>query len=130
MGVRRSLTWRTSMLLQQARSGALQECLRRYAVAFTLRRFSDSLHVSLEPLQDENEGIFSLTLSRPSARNAIGTCTLSCHCHWNLCSEQAYLIFSLQACRDQVSLTLSLANMAYMATCKANMFHKLGPSVA
>ena len=60
------------MLLQQARFGALQECLRRYAVAVTLRRFSDSLHVSLEPLQDENEGIFSLTLSRPSARNAIG----------------------------------------------------------
>ena len=72
MGVCSLLTWQASMLLQQARFGALQECLRRYAVAVTLRRFSDSLHVSLEPLQDENEGIFSLTLSRPSARNAIG----------------------------------------------------------
>ena len=72
MGVCCLLTWQASMLLQQARFGALQECLRRYAVAVTLRRFSDSLHVSLEPLQDENEGIFSLTLSRPSARNAIG----------------------------------------------------------
>ena len=72
MGVCRLLTWQAGMLLQQARFGALQECLRRYAVAVTLRRFSDSLHVSLEPLQDENEGIFSLTLTRPSARNAIG----------------------------------------------------------
>lgn len=72
MGLCCLLTWQASMPLQQARFGALQECLRRCAVAVTLRQFSDSLHVSLEPLQDENEGIFSLTLSRPSARNAIG----------------------------------------------------------
>ena len=26
----------------------------------------------LEPLEDENEGIFSLALTRPAARNAIG----------------------------------------------------------
>jgi len=54
------------MLLAQTR------CLRQYGLAVTLRRFSDSLHVTLEPLEEENEGIFTLTLNRASSRNAIG----------------------------------------------------------
>ena len=31
-----------------------------------------SLHLSLEPLDEEDEGVFQLTLTRPEAKNAIG----------------------------------------------------------
>ena len=41
-------------------------------MSVALRGFSNGLHIHLEPLEDENEGIFALTLSRPTARNAIG----------------------------------------------------------
>ena len=46
--------------------------LKCHGLTITLRRFSGSLHVSLEPLQDENDGIFALSLTRPEARNALG----------------------------------------------------------
>lgn len=49
----------------------LQAC-QKNGVSIALRGFSNSLHIHLEPLEDENEGIFALTLSRPAARNAIG----------------------------------------------------------
>ncbi|KAK9818229.1 hypothetical protein WJX72_009082 [[Myrmecia] bisecta] len=35
-------------------------------------RTSSSLHVQVEPLDNENEGIFLLSLTRPDAKNAIG----------------------------------------------------------
>ena len=31
-----------------------------------------SLHLSMEPLDEEDEGVFQLTLTRPEAKNAIG----------------------------------------------------------
>ena len=108
MGVCCLLTWQASMLLQQARFGALQECLGRYAVAVTLRRFSDSLHVSLEPLQDENEGIFSLTLSRPSARNAIGMFLLM-YCGTLMDAVSIYLFPSMEACYLKASFSVNVA---------------------
>ena len=47
-----------------------------------------SLHVSLEPLDEEDEGVFQLTLTRPEAKNAIGkskpsTPSLCCSITWD-----------------------------------------------
>ena len=39
-----------------------------------VRLFAGSLHLTLEPVDgQDNEGIFYLTLTRPEAKNAIGT---------------------------------------------------------
>lgn len=47
----------------------------------SIRLYGDkgSLHVTLEPLEEENEGIFQMTLTRHEAKNAIGTMSKSRH---------------------------------------------------
>ena len=71
-------TFNTKMLWAVATVGTwgipstvLRAC-QKHGMCVALRGFSNSLHIHLEPLEDENEGIFALTLSRPAARNAIG----------------------------------------------------------
>jgi hypothetical protein len=56
---------------------SMRGALARQGFAFSLRSIrlfgnSGSLHLTLEPLEKENEGIFQMTLTRHEARNAIG----------------------------------------------------------
>ena len=43
------------------------------------RQYGDkgSLHLTMEPLDKELEGVFQISLTRPDARNAIGACVHS-----------------------------------------------------
>ena len=36
-----------------------------------------SLHLTMEPLDNDHEGVFQISLTRPDARNAIGACVHS-----------------------------------------------------
>lgn len=58
-------------------TSTMRSALARRGFAFSLRSIrlfgnSGSLHLTLEPLEKENEGIFQMTLTRHEARNAIG----------------------------------------------------------
>jgi len=58
-------------------SSTMRGALAKGGFAFHLRSVrlygnSGSLHLTLEPLDKENEGIFQMTLTRPEAKNAIG----------------------------------------------------------
>lgn len=58
-------------------SSTLRGAFAKRGLAFHLRSVrlygnSGSLHLTLEPLDEENEGIFQMTLTRPEAKNAIG----------------------------------------------------------
>ena len=53
----------------------------RPASVRALSAASGSLHVHLEPLEQQYDGIFALTLSNPKAANAIGTSQEPSFCH-------------------------------------------------
>ena len=58
-------------------TSTVRSALARRGFAFSLKSVrlfgnSGSLHLTLEPLEKENEGIFQMTLTRHEARNAIG----------------------------------------------------------
>lgn len=67
-----------------------------------LRQYGNkgSLHLTMEPLDGQHEGIFQITLTRPEARNAIGTYPCVDHGHHALqvtYSAQQCLPYSAQA---------------------------------
>jgi len=75
-----------------------------------LRHFRDrgSLHLTIEPLDQENEGVFQLTLTRHEAKNAIGTV------------EPSFWVCSVHRCTlmlhpETIYETLKVANMSCCA---------------
>lgn len=52
---------------------------------------SGSLHMTLEPLDEENEGVFQMTLTRPEAKNAIGKSSCPCRAGDASCMTAVYV---------------------------------------
>ncbi len=59
------------MLAPTTRARGLTALVRQFTRHYST---GGSLHVNLQPLENENEGIFMLSLTREKAKNAIGEC--------------------------------------------------------